>query len=84
MSQRGRRRCESLVLDDGFAMITGEPGTGKSVLLRTLAERLGQMRNLQVGIINRPQSGMSDFYRDVPYLPWSWPVICVCRRDFES
>ena len=58
MSQRGRRRCESLVLDGGFAMITGEPGTGKSVLLRILAERLGQMRDLQVGIINRPQSGM--------------------------
>ena len=33
-------RLESLVLDGGFAMITGEPGTGKSVTLRILADRL--------------------------------------------
>jgi general secretion pathway protein A len=58
-------RIESLVLDGGFAMITGEPGTGKSALLRLLADRLGRIRDLNVGVISRPQSGMSDFYREI-------------------
>ena len=33
-------RIEQLVMDGGFAMITGEPGTGKSVTLRLTAARL--------------------------------------------
>jgi general secretion pathway protein A len=68
-------RLESLVLDGGFAMITGEPGTGKSVTLRILADRLGKLRDLHVGIINRPQSGMSDFYREIGHIfGQSWGV----------
>ncbi len=68
-------RLESLVLDGGFAMITGEPGTGKSVVLRILAERLSHLRDLNVGIINRPQSGMSDFYREIGHIfGQSWKV----------
>lgn len=58
-------RIETLVLDGGFAMITGEPGTGKSVLLRMLADRLGKMRELTVVELVRPQSGMTDFYREI-------------------
>ncbi len=59
------QRIETLVLDGGFAMITGEPGTGKSVLLRLLAERLQKMRELTVVELSRPQSGMTDFYREI-------------------
>lgn len=59
------QRIETLVLDGGFAMITGEPGTGKSVLLRLLADRLGKMRELTVVELSRPQSGMTDFYREI-------------------
>ena len=33
-------RLESLTLDGGYAMITGEPGTGKSALMRLVEERL--------------------------------------------
>ena len=58
-------RIEDLVLDGGFAMITGESGTGKSVMLRVLAERLGSIRDLSVANITRPQSGMIDFYREI-------------------
>lgn len=56
-------------------MITGELGTGKSVILRILAERLSQMRGLQVGIIDRPHSGMSDLYREIGHIfGQSWGV----------
>ena len=46
-------------------MISGDPGTGKSVILRMLAERLGKIRDLNIAVITRPQSGMSDFYREM-------------------
>jgi type II secretory pathway predicted ATPase ExeA len=54
-----------LVREGGFAMITGDPGTGKSVVLRTLAERLEQQSDLTVGVINHPQSNLADFYREL-------------------
>jgi general secretion pathway protein A len=34
---------QGLIREGGFALITGDPGTGKSVVLRMLAERLGQV-----------------------------------------
>jgi type II secretory pathway predicted ATPase ExeA len=58
-------RIETLVLDGGFAMITGEPGMGKSVLLRILEDRLSAIRDLVVCPITRPQSGLGDFYREL-------------------
>ena len=54
-----------LVREGGFAMITGDPGTGKSVVLRTLAERLERQSDLTVGVINHPQSNLADFYREI-------------------
>jgi type II secretory pathway predicted ATPase ExeA len=41
-------RIESLIQDGGFALITGDPGTGKSVALRLLAERLKTVRDVVV------------------------------------
>ncbi len=58
-------RVETLVMDGGFAMITGMPGTGKSVTLRILADRLSKIPEVQVGILTRPQSGIADFYREL-------------------
>lgn len=58
-------RIEDLVIDGGFAMISGEPGTGKSVMLRILAERLGSIRDLSIANLTRPQSGIIDFYREI-------------------
>ena len=56
---------QGLIREGGFAMITGDPGTGKSVVLRLLAERLGQLRDLSVGVISHPSSNLSDFYREM-------------------
>ena len=58
-------RVEQLVQEGGFAMITGESGTGKSVALRIVASRLQAMRDVVVGAIERPQSKSSDFYREL-------------------
>jgi hypothetical protein len=37
----------------GFAFVTSAPGTGKSVTLRILAERLGAQRDVKIGIVTR-------------------------------
>jgi len=58
-------RVEQLVQEGGFALITGESGTGKSVALRIVANRLAAIRDVVVGVIERPQSKNSDFYREL-------------------
>lgn len=55
----------TLVREGGFALISGEPGTGKSVTLRLLAERLAQQRELSVGAITHPSGNLADFYREM-------------------
>jgi general secretion pathway protein A len=56
---------QGLVREGGFALITGEPGTGKSAVMRLLAHRLGQLRDLSVGAITHPSSNLADFYREM-------------------
>jgi len=51
--------------EGGFALIHGEPGTGKSVVMRLLAERLARLPELSVGVINHQQSNLSDFYSEL-------------------
>ena len=46
-------------------MIHGDPGTGKSVALRLLADRLGRLVDVTVGAINHPQSNQADLYREL-------------------
>lgn len=58
-------RVEQLVQEGGFALISGESGTGKSVALRIVAERLGSVRDVVVGALERPQSKNADFYREL-------------------
>jgi general secretion pathway protein A len=58
-------RVEQLVQEGGFALITGESGTGKSVALRIVAQRLSLLRDVVVGVLERPQSKSSDFYREL-------------------
>ena len=59
------RRVELGVADGGFVLVSGDPGTGKSVALRLLAERLRQLPDVMVGTIEHPQSRTSDFYREL-------------------
>ena len=58
-------RVETLALEGGFALITGESGLGKSTLLRALYDHLSKIPEITVGEIVRPQSGLSDFYREM-------------------
>jgi type II secretory pathway predicted ATPase ExeA len=59
------RRVELGIADGGFAMLSGDPGTGKSVALRLLAERLRALPDVLVGTIEHPQSRTMDFYREL-------------------
>ncbi len=59
------RRVELGIADGGFAMLTGDPGTGKSVALRLLAERLRGLPDVVVGTVEHPQSRTMDFYREL-------------------
>ncbi len=53
------------IADGGFAMVTGDPGTGKTIVMRLLEERLRAQPNVVVGTIEHPQSRTSDFYREL-------------------
>ena len=59
------RRVELGIADGGYVMISGDPGTGKSVALRLLAKRLASVRDVIVGTIEHPQSRTMDFYREL-------------------
>jgi type II secretory pathway predicted ATPase ExeA len=56
---------QGLIREGGFALISGDSGTGKSVVLRLLAERLGQLRDLSIGAIAHPSGNLADFYREM-------------------
>ena len=56
---------QALIREGGFAMITGDPGTGKSITLRLLAERLSKLQDLSVGAIVHPSGNLADFYREM-------------------
>ena len=58
-------RVENLVMDGGFAMITGDVGTGKSATLRCLFDRLNKLREINVQELERSQSSLADFYREI-------------------
>lgn len=58
-------RLETLIMDGGFAMICGEPGLGKSKNLQLCAQRLSPMNEVVVGVMQRPQSSLADFYREM-------------------
>jgi general secretion pathway protein A len=61
-------RLEQQAGEGGFALAVGDPGQGKSAALRILAERLGNVRDLALGILSRPQAQVADFYRELGHL----------------
>ena len=58
-------RLEALVLHGGFALVTGDPGHGKSKTLQWLAGRLARLPDVTVGVMERPQNRLGDFYREL-------------------
>lgn len=58
-------RVENLILDGGFAMVSGETGLGKSKIMTLLDDRLRRIEDVQVRVIERPQSSLGDFYREI-------------------
>jgi general secretion pathway protein A len=61
----GWRIEHSLIREGGFALISGDPGTGKSVALRLLAEKLSHVRDVTVGCLTHPSARLADFYREL-------------------
>jgi len=55
----------ALVREGGFALISGDPGQGKSVAMRILAGRLQRLTDVVVGVLEHPQSNILDFYREM-------------------
>jgi len=84
-------RLEQQVGEGGFALALGEPGTGKSAALRLLCGRLGQLRDVAVGVLTRPQANLADFYRElgelfaVPLSPHNrWASAKVLREKWHT
>ena len=55
----------ALIRSGGFALITGDPGMGKSVTLRLLAHQLSQQPDLSTAVLTHPSSRLGDFYREM-------------------
>jgi len=63
------RRVTYLARRGGFALLTGAPGTGKSVALRMLAQDLDSCGiERAVAVLERPQASVADFYRELGHL----------------
>jgi len=63
--ERFTLRLEHLTREGGFSMICGPVGCGKSKALQALSVRLSAVPDLIVGVMERPQSATSDFYREL-------------------
>lgn len=59
------RKVEFALSDGGFALVTGDPGTGKSIVLRVLAHRLRKLRDVSVASLDHPTSSVADLYREL-------------------
>jgi general secretion pathway protein A len=58
-------RLENIAMNGGFAIISGEPGLGKSKILQIIAHQFNRLDEVVVGVMERPQSSVSDFYREM-------------------
>lgn len=85
-------RIEQQVRDGGFALVTGDSGAGKSIVLRLLARHLTGLPELVVGVVKRPQSTLVDFYRELGEVfgvslvvnNYCWTSFKALREKWES
>ncbi|MBF0234995.1 MAG: ATP-binding protein [Desulfamplus sp.] len=56
---------ENMTMNGGFALISGEPGLGKSKTLQLIAHQFSKLDQVVVGVMERPQSSVADFYREM-------------------
>lgn len=61
-------RLENMIMNGGFALISGEPGLGKSKTLQIISHQFNKLDEVIVGVMERPQSSVSDFYREMGVL----------------
>lgn len=60
-----KNRIHHMAAQGGFALISGDPGLGKSKTLQQIALSLEQIPDLTVRVMQRPQSSLGDFYREL-------------------
>lgn len=58
-------RVERLAETGGFALVTGEPGCGKSAALRLVHQALCGIPDVTASVLTRPQASVFDFYREL-------------------
>jgi hypothetical protein len=63
--ERFALRLEGLATQGGFALMSADPGQGKSKTLHWLSQRLSRIPDLAIGVMERPQSKLGDFYREL-------------------
>ena len=59
------QRIEKLSDTGGYALLTGDPGMGKSTALRLITNSLAKIPDMVVGVVTRPQTSVFDFYREL-------------------
>lgn len=57
-----------LLAHGGFAMVSGEPGTGKSAALRIVGEALSRRADLKTASLSHASASLSNFYREMAEL----------------
>lgn len=68
MPPQGERfiwQVEQLAFDGGFALLSGESGTGKSSAMRIVEQKLATVGAVCIAKIDRPQSSVRDFYAEL-------------------
>lgn len=58
-------RIENLLTEGGIALIVGDPGAGKSAIVRMVEARLAAIPEVNLAKIERPQSRLTDFYFEI-------------------
>lgn len=59
------RSIKILTNTGGFGLLTGDPGLGKSQILRIIKGSLEEIVDMKVSVLSRPQSNIPDIYNEL-------------------